>query len=156
MTRDQMARVVMENYDPAFRDLVGPGDIVVGSYNFGTGSSREQAVTALQAAGIPLVVAASFSQTYLRNAFNNGFPCVECRELVDRLKSDLADAVAADELTIVPGDELEIDFTQATATCRGATFRFAPLGSVPQSLVVAGGIENLVRQRLGLKEGASE
>ncbi len=156
MTRDQMARVVMENYDPAFRDLVGPGDIVVGSYNFGTGSSREQAVTALQAADIPLVVAASFSQTYLRNAFNNGFLCVECRELVDRLKSDLADAVAADELTIVPGDELEIDFTQATATCRGATFRFAPLGSVPQSLVVAGGIENLVRQRLGLKEGASE
>jgi len=50
---------------------------VIGGWNFGTGSSREQAVTALQAKGLPLVIAGSFSQTYLRNAFNNGFPCIE-------------------------------------------------------------------------------
>ncbi len=61
-----------------------PGDVIVSGFNFGTGSSREQAVTCLKAKGIPLVIAASFSQTYLRNAYNNGFLCIEVPELVKR------------------------------------------------------------------------
>ena len=52
---------------------------------FGTGSSREQAATALKYRGVPLVIAASFSETYKRNAFNNGFPVIDCPELVDHL-----------------------------------------------------------------------
>ncbi|UCC83751.1 MAG: homoaconitase, partial [Gemmatimonadota bacterium] len=150
LTREEMAQVVMENYDPSFRSKVQPGDVLVGGYNFGTGSSREQAATALQAAGIPLVIAGSFSQTYLRNAFNNGFICIECPGLVERLRGHHADTIAAGDLTIVPGDLLEIDFSRGSANVRGETFHFPPLGSVPQSLVVAGGIENLVRERLGL------
>ena len=51
--------------------------------------------------------------------------------------------------TIIPGDEIEVDFASGIVTFRGSTFRFPPLGSVPQSLVVAGGVENQVRQRLG-------
>ncbi len=148
MTAAQMAAVVMENYDPDFRAKMQPGDVLVGGYNFGTGSSREQAATALQAAGIPLVIAGSFSQTYLRNAFNNGFLCIECPELVDRLKADEAAAIAAKVLTIIPGDAIEIDFVNSTASLRAETFHFPPLGSVPQSLVVAGGIENLVKKKL--------
>ena len=50
--------------------------------NFGTGSSREQAATALKHFGIPCVIAASFSETYKRNAFNNGFVVFECPALV--------------------------------------------------------------------------
>lgn len=146
--RDEMARVVMENYDPAFREKVGPGDVLVGAYNFGTGSSREQAATALQAAEIPLVIAGSFSQTYLRNAFNNGFLCIECPDLVDRLREMLSGELEAGTATIVPGDEIEVDFQSGTATYRGDEFDFPPLGSVPQKLVAAGGIENLVRSRL--------
>ncbi len=61
--------------------------MIVGGFNFGTGCSREQAATALQAAGIRLVIAGSFSQTYLRNAINNGFLCVECPELVADLRA---------------------------------------------------------------------
>jgi hypothetical protein len=53
------------------------------------------------------------------------------------------------ELTIVPGDTVDIDFANSTVSYRGTQFSFPPLGSVPQSLVVAGGIENLVRRRLG-------
>jgi homoaconitate hydratase len=151
LTREEMARVVMENYDPAFRERIHPGDVILGGYNFGTGSSREQAATALQAAGIPLVIAGSFSQTYLRNAYNNGFPCIACPELVDRLKLELASTVKAGELTIIPGDVLEIDFAGATLDWHGDTYRFSPLGSVPQSLVVAGGIEKLIRKKLGLE-----
>jgi homoaconitate hydratase len=150
LSREQMAQVVMENYDPTFRSKLQPGDILIGGYNFGTGSSREQAATALQAAGIPLVIAGSFSQTYLRNAFNNGFVCIECPDLVERLRDHHAERIAAGDLTIVPGDLLEIDFSSGCVTLRGEKFRFPPLGSVPQSLVVAGGIENLVRERLGL------
>src|SRR5271165_6456404 len=98
MTPEMMARVVMENYDPQFAGHTRAGDVVVGGFNFGTGSSREQAVTALKARGIPLVIAGSFSQTYLRNAFNNGFLCIETPELVKRLRSKFAE-VAAKEKT---------------------------------------------------------
>jgi homoaconitate hydratase len=149
MTRDAMARVVMENYDPQFAPRVAAGDILVGGWNFGTGSSREQAATALQAKGIPVVVAGSFSQTYLRNAYNNGYPCVECPELVRRLKVAFRDEIARKAPTIIPGDEITIDFTRSIATYRGEEFPFPALGAVPQSLVVAGGIENQVRKKVG-------
>src|SRR5581483_8366550 len=62
MTPEMMAKVVMGNYDPHFASRTQPGDVIVGGFNFGTGSSREQAVTCLKAKGIPLVIAASFSQ----------------------------------------------------------------------------------------------
>jgi homoaconitate hydratase len=149
MTREMMAEVVMGNYDPQFVSLARAGDVVVGGFNFGTGSSREQAVTALTAKGIPLVIAGSFSQTYLRNAFNNGFLCVEIPALVGRLREHFADRLKA-ERTIIPGDEVRIDFTTGTVTYRGESFHFPPLGTVPQSLVIAHGVENLVSKRLGL------
>jgi homoaconitate hydratase len=150
MTKDMMARVVMENYDPKFAERTRPGDVIVGGFNFGTGSSREQAVTCLKAKGIPLVIAASFSQTYLRNAYNNGFLCVEVPELVKRLREQFAREIAAKEKTLVPGDEIDIDFTSSVITWRGEKFSFPALGSVPQSLVIADGVENLVAKKLGL------
>jgi homoaconitate hydratase len=150
MTPDMMARVVMENYDPQFAARTHAGDVVVSGFNFGTGSSREQAVTCLKAKGIPLVIAASFSQTYLRNAYNNGFLCVEVPELVRRLREQFAGEIAIQEKTIMPGDEVDIDFTASVIHWRGEQFVFPPLGSVPQSLVIAGGVEKLVAKRLGL------
>ena len=149
MTREMMARVVMENYDPQFAARTRAGDVIVSGFNFGTGSSREQAVTALKAKGIPLVIAASFSQTYLRNAFNNGFLCVEVPELAKRLREQFA---GSSERTIIPGDEINIEFTSGVITWRGEKFAFPPLGSVPQSLVIAEGVENLVAKRLGLAD----
>ena len=150
MTREMMAQVVMQNYDPLFGALTAAGDVVVGGFNFGTGSSREQAVTALQAKGFPLVIAGSYSQTYLRNAFNNGFLCVECPEFVRYLKQAF-EAVPGKPRTVIPGDEISIDSTTATITYRGRQFPFPALGSVPQALVVAGGAEKLVASRLGLQ-----
>jgi 3-isopropylmalate dehydratase small subunit len=73
MTPEQMAKVAMLNYDPKFQEIARLGDILVGGWNFGSGSSREQAATALKYRGIPLVIAGSYSQTYKRNAFNNGY-----------------------------------------------------------------------------------
>ncbi|OLB85367.1 MAG: hypothetical protein AUI17_05925 [Acidobacteriales bacterium 13_2_20CM_2_55_5] len=150
VTPEMMAKVVMENYDPQFASRTQKGDVIVSGFNFGTGSSREQAVTALKAKGIPLVIAASFSQTYLRNAFNNGFLCVEVPELVKRLRQQFTKEIAAKEKTIIPGEEIDIDFTSGVIRWRDQQFAFPPLGSVPQSLVIAGGVENLVATRLGL------
>ena len=150
MTREEMARVVMENYDPAFAASTRAGDILVGGWNFGTGSSREQAATALQAKGLPVVIAGSFSQTYLRNAYNNGYPCIDCPALVRRLRELLAVDIEAGTPTIIPGDEIVIDFTRSTVQYRGECFSFPSLGEVPQSLVVAGGVEQQVRAKLGL------
>ena len=150
MTLEMMAKVVMENYDPQFGARAQAGDVIVSQFNFGTGSSREQAVTCLKAKGIPLVIAASFSQTYLRNAFNNGFLCIEVPEFVTRLREQFATEIAAKEKTIIPGDEIGIDFTSSTISWRGDKFAFPALGSVPQSLVVAGGVENLVAKRLAI------
>lgn len=148
MAPEMMAKVVMENYDPQFAARAQAGDVVVSGFNFGTGSSREQAVTCLKAKGIPLVIAASFSQTYLRNAYNNGFLCVEVPELVKRLREQFANT---SEKTIIPGDEIEVDFTSGMIAWRGEKFAFPALGSVPQSLVIAQGVENLVAKRLGLE-----
>ena len=150
MTPEMMAKVVMENYDPQFTTRANAGDVIVSQFNFGTGSSREQAVTCLKAKGIPLVIAASFSQTYLRNAFNNGFLCIEVPEFVARLQEQFASKIAAKEKTIIPGDDIAIDFTSSAIAWCGETFAFPALGSVPQSLVIAGGVENLVAKRLGL------
>ncbi len=140
MTPDAMARVVMANYDPGFADIVREGDVVVGGFNFGTGSSREQAVTALQAAGVGLLIAGSFSQTYLRNAINNGFVCLESPAFVEAVRT----AHPQGERTQVL-DAVTVDFATARISWNGGEYGFAGLGRPVQEVIVAGGIENLVR-----------
>ena len=151
MTAQMMAEVVMQNYDPQFASRCNAGDVIIGGFNFGTGSSREQAVTCLKAKGIPLVIAASFSQTYLRNAYNNGFLCIEVPQLVARLREQFALQIAGREKTMIPGEAIDIDFTSSTIYWRAERFNFPALGSVPQSLIVAGGVENLVAKQLAPK-----
>ncbi|MCB1184479.1 homoaconitase [bacterium] len=147
VTKEKMAEVVMENYDPQFAGRIAPGDVLVAGYNFGTGSSREQAATALQAAGIPLVIAGSYSQTYLRNAINNGFVCVECPPLIDALAAHHAGR-GESERTIIDGDAIALDFASSTVRWNGREFRFTPLGTPVQEVIVAGGVENMVRAAL--------
>ncbi|MCP3982323.1 MAG: homoaconitase [bacterium] len=152
MTPEKMADVVFENYDPQFAARTATGDIVIGGRNFGSGSSREQAVTALQARGIAMVVAGSYGRTYLRNAYNNGFPCIECPELVARVRELLSAGIEAGEKTLIPGDTVEVDFASGTIAFRGETFRFPALERMAQRLIAAGGLENHVRRSLGLRE----
>ncbi len=149
MTPQMMAEVVMENYDPQFAGLVQAGDVIVSGYNFGTGSSREQAATALMAAGVKLVVAGSYSQTYLRNAINNGFVCVECPALVDAMRDHFADQAAGGAKTIVDAQGIELDFAASKIRWSGREYSFAPLGKPVQEIVIAGGVENMVRSSAG-------
>jgi homoaconitate hydratase len=143
VTEAQMADAAMANYDPSFVGIAQAGDIIVSGENFGTGSSREQAATCLKVRGIACVVAASFSQTYVRNAINNGFICLTCPDLVAHLRATLHD-----DAPTVPSGRLDIDFERATMSFDGQTFGFTPLGEVPQGIIVAGGAEAVVRRRL--------
>jgi homoaconitate hydratase len=143
MKPEEMAAVIFENYDPAFSKLYQPGDLIVGGRNFGTGSSREQAATALKFRGIPCVIAASFSETYKRNAFNNGFLCLDCPDLVDYLAAALGSGSPT-----FPGPEITIDFANSTIACADRTFPFDPLSTVAQELVVAGGAEAIAQAAL--------
>ncbi|KAF2826135.1 homoaconitase [Ophiobolus disseminans] len=86
VTREKMAEVCMENYDPTFGETAKAGDILVSGFNFGCGSSREQAATAILAKGIPLVVAGSFGNIFSRNSINNALMGVEVPKLANRLR----------------------------------------------------------------------
>ncbi len=142
---DEMGTKAMLNYDPAFQSLARDGDILVGGYNFGSGSSREQAATALKYRGIKMIIAGSYSQTYKRNAFNNGYIVIECPELVDQLKA----AYASDKApTIRTARNARVDFTKSRIECDGKSYAFAALGTVAQELIVGGGFEAVIRKRL--------
>jgi homoaconitate hydratase len=143
MTPEEMAAVTFENYDPKFNELYQPGDVVVAGFNFGTGSSREQAATALKFKGIPCVIAGSFSETYKRNAFNNGFVVFECPELVTHLRATLNNRAPT-----TVGPEITIDYAKSILTIDGKSFPFPPLSPAAQELIVVGGAENLVASRL--------
>jgi homoaconitate hydratase len=151
MTPEEMAAVTFENYDPNFNTLYQKGDVVVGGLNFGSGSSREQAATALKFKGIPCVIAASFSETYKRNAFNNGFVVFECPELVTHLRATLKNPAPT-----TVASEIDIDYAKSTLTIDGKSFPFPPLSPAAQELIVVGGAENLVASRLRAKAEKTE
>ncbi|MBL1216412.1 MAG: homoaconitase [Planctomycetes bacterium] len=151
VTPEEMADAAMENYDPNFKTVCRPGDIVVSGSNFGTGSSREQAATCLAQRGIPCVIAASFSETYARNAFNNGFIVLECAALSEYLRTKYA---AVTDAATIAGPKITIDYQRSTITCTNEndgssqSFTFPPLSPTAQQLVIAGGAENLARKQL--------
>jgi homoaconitate hydratase len=144
LTPIQQAEVVMENYDPKFKNIVKNGDILVGGFNFGTGSSREQAATALKYSGIQLVIAGSFNETYKRNAINNGFLTLECPKLV----YDLRNLFGTLELTKRTSIYVEIDFFQSIIKAEENNYSFSPVGIAAQELMILDGLENWVKNKL--------
>lgn len=73
---DDLAAHVMEGVDANFSKNVKRGDIIVADWNFGCGSSREQAPVALKHAGIAAIIAKSFARIFYRNAINIGLPVI--------------------------------------------------------------------------------
>ncbi len=74
---EDLAAHCMEDIDASFAGAVCSGDLIVGGENFGCGSSREHAPTAIKASGIACVIAASFARIFYRNAINIGLPILE-------------------------------------------------------------------------------
>ncbi|HSP87491.1 MAG TPA: aconitase family protein, partial [Ignavibacteriaceae bacterium] len=143
-TPQQQAEVVMENYDPEFVKIPKKGDILVGGFNFGTGSSREQAATALKYKGIQLVIAGSFNETYKRNALNNGYLLIECPQLVNDLKSKFGN----EKLTVKTNLKAKLDFEKSVLEINGKSYSFDPVGEAAQELIVTGGLEDWVKKNI--------
>lgn len=188
ITLSRQAEVVMENYDPGFASLVASlrteqerdafsnpplsgvssletkgGVILISGYNFGTGSSREQAATALKAAGVPLVIAGSFGDIFKRNSINNGLVCVECPELV----RDLTEAYAKDgkrgsggkngESTVEKGLEASVSMTDGKVVVKDSlgkerVYWVKPVGQSVQELWLCGGLEGYVLKEIKAAE----
>lgn len=72
-----MADHVLEDLDPEFKNKVKNGDVLVAGWNFGCGSSREQAPLAIKQSGISVVIARDFARIFYRNAINIGLPVIE-------------------------------------------------------------------------------
>jgi homoaconitate hydratase len=150
-----MAEVCMENYDSSFRDIARAGNVLVGGFNFGCGSSREQAATAILAKKIPLVVAGSFSNIFSRNSINNALMTVEVPRLVQRLRerfskgSDGADA----QLTRRTGWRFLWDVRRSKVVVTedsGETWS-QKVGELPpnvQEIIARGGLEKWVKAEI--------
>jgi homoaconitate hydratase len=141
-----------------FAFLFFQGDVLVAGRNFGSGSSREQAATALQYAGVSLIVAASFSETFKRNALNNGLLCLECPPLVDRLLAEYQPQLSKKQnvLTLRTHNRITIHFERDRITVSNSNedssadweFKGGRVGQAAQELVVSGGLAKWVQDRL--------
>jgi len=130
----EIAAHVMEGVRPGFADLVSTGDVIVGGKNFGTGSSREMAPRAIQAAGIAAIVAQSFARIFFRNCINVGLVPIECPTTGD----------------IAEGQRVRIDTAagEVVVVDTGATHRALGLPPEIGAILEAGGLEPLLKQQI--------
>lgn len=92
------ADYAFERYSPGFiktcRDNSNKDNIVVAGKNFGCGSSREQAVYAIQYNNVSAVIAESLPDIFFRNSINNAFCVIRVEstkdfQLGDKIEIDL-------------------------------------------------------------------
>lgn len=127
----ELASHCMVDIDADFVNRVQEGDIMVGGYNFGCGSSREHAPIAIKASGISCVIAKSFARIFYRNSINVGLPIMEC----------------ADTDRIAAGDELEIDYAKGEIhnLTKNETYKAEPFPEFIQEIIAAGGLLNSLK-----------
>ncbi len=123
----ELAAHCMEDIDKEFVNKVHEGDIMIGGFNFGCGSSREHAPLAIKTAGISCVIAKTFARIFYRNAINIGLPILECEAA--------SDAISA-------GDQVEIDFDTGVITnvTKGETYNAEPFPEFIQDIISGGGL----------------
>ncbi|MCC8357684.1 MAG: 3-isopropylmalate dehydratase small subunit [Oscillospiraceae bacterium] len=130
----ELAKHCMEDIDEAYAASVKPGDIMVGGWNFGCGSSREHAPMAIQASGASCVIAASFARIFYRNAINIGFPILECPEAAQAIGN---------------GDTVSVDFSTGVIEDKttGQTFQAAAFPAFINNIIEKGGLLPYLKAR---------
>lgn len=130
----ELAKHCMEDIDAAYAASVKPGDIMVGGWNFGCGSSREHAPMAIQASGASCVIAASFARIFYRNAINIGFPILECPEAAQAIGN---------------GDTVSVDFSTGVIEDKttGQTFQAAAFPAFINNIIEKGGLLPYLKAR---------
>jgi len=129
---DEIAAHALEDLDPAFAAGVQPGDVIVAGRNWGCGSSREQAVTALKYAGVSVIVAGSFARIYFRNCINQGVLPVVCPPLHDAVRT---------------GDVITFDHAAGRIIAGGQAFPIPALSPSVQAILDAGGLIPMLQRR---------
>ena len=113
------------NQDEGFimnHPVYAQGTIMVGGPNFGSGSSREHAVWAIQQYGYKAVIAPSFAEIFHQNSFENG--------LCPVLLTDEQVRVIMDKALAKPGYELTVDLeTCEVSDADGLRFPFVVHGN---------------------------
>lgn len=133
-----LASHCLEAVDPDFAANVQPGDVVVGGRNFGIGSSREQAVQALQVLGVRTLIAQSFAGIFFRNALNLGVSALTCAEAGK----------------IRPGDRITTDALRGVIT-NHTTWQTYACDRLPDKLLAMvqdGGLVAHLAKKLGQKD----
>ena len=74
---NEMAKHTLKHIDPNFIENVKKHNIIIAGENFGTGSSREEAVNVFKILGIKAIIAKSFARIYFRNLINLGLPGIQ-------------------------------------------------------------------------------
>ncbi len=136
---EDLAKHCMEDIDASYATTVKPGDIVVGGWNFGCGSSREHAPISIQASGASCVIAASFARIFYRNAINIGFPILECPEAAQAIEN--GDTVTVDFATGVIVDETT-----------GQRFQASGFPAFIEKIIANGGLLSYLKARQDGKE----
>jgi 3-isopropylmalate/(R)-2-methylmalate dehydratase small subunit len=133
-TPAEIASKALEDLDPAFTREAKLGDVIVAGRNWGCGSSREQAVTALTGRGIAAVIAASFNGLYFRNCINQGLRPIVCPDLAAHVHS---------------GDVIELDFEAGEIWANGRRFEMPALPASVRAILDAGGLVPMLQARFG-------
>jgi len=130
----ELASHCMVDIDTEFVSKVKPGDIMVGGWNFGCGSSREHAPLAIKTSGIDCVIAKSFARIFYRNAINIGLAIMECEQAGDAIEN---------------GDEVAVDFDTGVITnlTRGETYQAQPFPPFIQNIINDGGLMASLKKR---------
>src|SRR5689334_4196686 len=129
----ELAEHAFEMLGEGFPAKLREYDILVAGRNFGCGSAREQASTAIKGLGIKAVVAASFARTFYRNAINDGLPIVECPALYD---------------AVAEGDEISIDLAKGVISHKGNEFGFPQIPESVAKILELGGLANYLKSTL--------
>ena len=129
----ELASHCMEDIDTSFIKRVSDGDIMVGGWNFGCGSSREHAPIAIRAAGISCVIAKTFARIFYRNAINIGLAILECEAASDGISE---------------GDEVNIDFETGVITnvTKGETYQAEPFPPFIRDMINKGGLMASIKE----------
>ena len=132
-TPAELATHCMEDIDATYATRVQKGDIMVGGWNFGCGSSREHAPIAIRAAGVSCVIAKTFARIFYRNAINIGLAILECEAASDG---------------IADGDEVAVDFDTGIITnvTKGETYQAEPFPPFIRDMIAKGGLMASVKE----------
>lgn len=126
---DKMASHAFGNLEgwKDFPEKCSENDIILTGKNFGSGSSRQQAVDCFKALGIGAVISESFGAIYKRNAINSGFPILTFPD---------AD-VAVSEKRIKNLDKIELDLSEGRIRVvrSGEIFEIVPLSKVQKDIL---------------------